>query len=174
MKCTKCGKNEANFHYMESINGKKTEAHLCADCAREEGYEQSFNDFGLSNRGFFGDMFDEMLSPAGFFSDPFENGFGLLSPMRSFSRGFGGFPQIQISIGDRGAQRGNASLVETDQAEKKLFHIDASPAAAAYRPAFRASWIKLPHNFSNGASKALPRATMTISQPAVRYCSLSL
>ena len=42
MKCENCGKNEANFVYRSSINGRTEEYHLC----------QSF--FG--NNGFFGSM----------------------------------------------------------------------------------------------------------------------
>ena len=45
MKCQKCGKNETNFHYSSNINGSVTEAHLCAQCAAEAGYdvESMFN-----------------------------------------------------------------------------------------------------------------------------------
>ena len=38
MKCDRCGKNEATFHYKTNINGRVTEAHLCPDCARAMGY----------------------------------------------------------------------------------------------------------------------------------------
>ena len=31
MKCEICKKNEAQFYYKESINGKTTEKHLCAE-----------------------------------------------------------------------------------------------------------------------------------------------
>ena len=59
MKCEKCGKNEANYYYKETINGKTSEKHLCTDCAGEEGLlsafdwqpEKVFDDF-------FGDFFD--------------------------------------------------------------------------------------------------------------------
>ena len=33
MLCEICGKNEATFHYSEVVNGKKTEHHLCNECA---------------------------------------------------------------------------------------------------------------------------------------------
>ena len=39
MKCQKCGKYEANFHYTTSINGRVTECHLCAECAAKSGYD---------------------------------------------------------------------------------------------------------------------------------------
>lgn len=38
MKCEKCGKNEATFHYQSIINGEREEYHLCQDCAKEEGF----------------------------------------------------------------------------------------------------------------------------------------
>lgn len=39
MKCQKCGKYEANFHYTTSINGRVTEYHLCAECAAKSGFD---------------------------------------------------------------------------------------------------------------------------------------
>ncbi len=33
MLCQKCGKNQATTHYTQIINGKKTEMHLCSQCA---------------------------------------------------------------------------------------------------------------------------------------------
>ena len=38
MKCEKCGKNEATFHYQSIINGDREEYHLCEDCVKEEGF----------------------------------------------------------------------------------------------------------------------------------------
>ena len=38
MKCQNCGRNEATYYYKSSINGRVTETHLCADCARKLGY----------------------------------------------------------------------------------------------------------------------------------------
>ncbi|MBP1924659.1 protein arginine kinase activator [Sedimentibacter acidaminivorans] len=35
MLCNECGKNEASVHVTHIINGKKTENHLCEDCARK-------------------------------------------------------------------------------------------------------------------------------------------
>ena len=40
MKCQNCGRNEATYYYKSSINGRVTETHLCADCARKLGYVQ--------------------------------------------------------------------------------------------------------------------------------------
>lgn len=33
MRCEKCGKNPASFHYTEVVNGVKNEHHLCSECA---------------------------------------------------------------------------------------------------------------------------------------------
>ena len=35
MLCNECGKNEANVHVTHIINGKKTESHLCEECAKK-------------------------------------------------------------------------------------------------------------------------------------------
>lgn len=47
MLCQKCGKNQANTHFKQVVNGKVTELHLCADCARELGLQtlQVFDPF---------------------------------------------------------------------------------------------------------------------------------
>ena len=44
MKCENCGRNEANFVYRSSINGRTEEHHLCQACAERLGYTQRFFD----------------------------------------------------------------------------------------------------------------------------------
>ena len=44
MKCENCGRNEANFVYRSSINGRTEEHHLCQACAEKLGYTRSFFD----------------------------------------------------------------------------------------------------------------------------------
>ncbi|MBQ9411717.1 MAG: UvrB/UvrC motif-containing protein [Oscillospiraceae bacterium] len=44
MKCDRCGK-DANFYYSSTVNGQHSERCLCADCAREAGFENAF-EFG--------------------------------------------------------------------------------------------------------------------------------
>lgn len=46
MLCNECGKNEANVHLTQIINGKKTENHLCDECAQKN---QSFSNFSMEN-----------------------------------------------------------------------------------------------------------------------------
>ena len=53
MKCQKCQKNEATVHYTKQINGTVTQTHLCADCAREQGYEPGFDPLGAMLSDFF-------------------------------------------------------------------------------------------------------------------------
>ena len=38
MKCENCGRNDATFYYRSNVNGRVTEAHLCASCANALGY----------------------------------------------------------------------------------------------------------------------------------------
>ena len=42
MKCENCGRNEVNFVYRSSINGRTEEHHLCQACAEKLGYTQRF------------------------------------------------------------------------------------------------------------------------------------
>ena len=89
MKCEHCSENEANFFYKSVVNGKKTEVHLCSDCARELGYMEDFPRMTVTTS-----LFDllaprTMLSP--FFGgsifeemdDLFERAF---APMHAFAR----------------------------------------------------------------------------------------
>lgn len=58
MKCQSCGKKEATVKYVENINGKKQEMHLCIDCANKLGFAD------------FSDMFSPIFSTIpSFFED---------------------------------------------------------------------------------------------------------
>ncbi len=46
MKCQHCGKNEANVHLRQNINGQVTEHALCSQCAEQMGVGGMFSDFG--------------------------------------------------------------------------------------------------------------------------------
>ena len=79
MKCENCGKNEANFVYRSSINGRTEEHHFCQACAEKLGYTRSFFDqrpslmdsfFG--NNSFFGSMPSLM---GGMLESPFDDFF---------------------------------------------------------------------------------------------------
>lgn len=68
MKCQNCGRNEATYYYKSSINGRVTETHLCADCARKLGYVQR-----MQPDSFFGDDF---FSHPFWLFEPLLGGFG--------------------------------------------------------------------------------------------------
>jgi len=68
MKCEKCDK-EATFHYQSNINGEKTEAHLCEDCAKAEGLDKLFARPRAMMGSFFREPFGGFMG--GFFREPF-------------------------------------------------------------------------------------------------------
>lgn len=84
MKCDKCGNNEAVFFYSSDINGEKSQACLCADCAREAGLTDADMGFGSFDRmfdGFFGDFFAPeraLLRSFGSFGAPMR---GIMAPL---------------------------------------------------------------------------------------------
>ena len=45
MLCEKCGMNLANLHLTQTINGKKSEIHVCHSCAAQMGYLGADNIF---------------------------------------------------------------------------------------------------------------------------------
>lgn len=66
MLCEKCGKNPANTHLKQVINGNAQEMHLCSECAEELGYGvfsgfNPFNDLMPSLNSFLGGLFTQML-----------------------------------------------------------------------------------------------------------------
>ena len=83
MKCQNCGRNEATYYYKSSINGRVTETHLCADCARKLGYVQR-----MQPDSFFGDDF---------FSHPFR----LFEPLLG---GFGNRLLTEYALVDKAEQ----------------------------------------------------------------------
>lgn len=111
MKCEKCGNNEAVFHYQANVNGDKSEFHLCADCAKAEG---------------FGDMLD--FRPRSMFEGFFREPFGFADSF--FREPFGSFDRLAESFFGRGlaapaieAPSVNVSVGEAEKAtetEEKL------------------------------------------------------
>ena len=92
MKCENCGRNEANFIYRSSINGRTEEHHLCQACAEKLGYTQRF----FSKRP---SMLDSFFGNDAFFgSTPSLMGRMLESPFDDF---FDTMPAICITnLGD--------------------------------------------------------------------------
>ena len=99
MKCEKCGNREVTFFYSANINGEKTERHLCAGCAREEGYGGAL-DFDLCPAGMFDSVIDDL------FGDFFAPQRALLSAFDGFGAPFGRMmaprltmPRVNIVVG---------------------------------------------------------------------------
>lgn len=59
MLCNECGKNEATVHVTHIINGKKTESHLCEECAKKN---QSIFNTGFSMENMFSAMLNNAFS----------------------------------------------------------------------------------------------------------------
>ncbi len=60
MLCDDCGKNQATYHEVRSINGRRTEVHLCEQCRRKNGYDS----LPLSGMGDVFGSFDEFFGGA--------------------------------------------------------------------------------------------------------------
>ena len=61
MLCQNCGKNEANFHYTQVINGVKKEMALCEHCAKELGLESLDFSIPIDISSFLGDFLENPL-----------------------------------------------------------------------------------------------------------------
>ncbi len=97
MKCDKCGKN-ASFYFSSNVNGQRTERHLCADCARAEGFGNALD---YDPMGGMRNMFDSFFEDFGGF---FGGGRSLMpsfdlfgSPMRSMMTR--SLPRVNIVVG---------------------------------------------------------------------------
>ena len=115
MKCEKCKEKEATFYYSCNLNGEKTEKHLCADCAREEGFGEALH---YRPASMLDDMFDDVFG--GFFD-------GFFAPRRSLFSAFDSFgsplrammapalPRIRIVVDEPKTETERAPLSETEQ-----------------------------------------------------------
>lgn len=56
MLCDQCKKREAVVHITKIENGRRTELHLCAACARKQGNFADYADFNIINNDFFRKM----------------------------------------------------------------------------------------------------------------------
>ncbi len=62
MLCQNCGKNEANVHYTQIINGVKKEVILCSECAKKLGMDNI--DIPINFSSFLGDFFNDYAENA--------------------------------------------------------------------------------------------------------------
>lgn len=108
MKCEKCNEKEATFYYSCNINGEKTERHLCADCARAEGFGSAMDYSPMAGFGsVFDGLFEDFFSPRRVLLSPFDM---LGRPMRRMMTA--ALPQINIVIGQPEPDR---AVSETEQ-----------------------------------------------------------
>jgi len=61
MLCNECGKNEATVHVTHIVNGKKTENHLCEECAKQN---QTILNSTFSMENLFFDMLNNAFNGA--------------------------------------------------------------------------------------------------------------
>ena len=116
MKCENCGRNEANFVYRSSINGRTEEHHLCQACAEKLGYTRRFFDQRPS-------VMDSFFGNNSFFSSmPSLMGRMLESPFDDF---FDEMPQSRFSY----LRQMNA----LKHAQKKAIHEEDFERAAQLR-----------------------------------------
>ena len=101
MKCEKCNQNEAILHYTTNINGEISEAHLCADCAKAEGFGDMLQEnwFSFENRALFDHGFGHGLIGGSLFDD-FFGGSMFPSFGRSLMAPSVAFPRIRIRLDD--------------------------------------------------------------------------
>lgn len=103
MKCENCGRNEANFVYRSSINGRTEEHHLCQACAEKLGYTRRFFDQRPS-------VMDSFFGNNSFFSSmPSLMGRMLESPFDDF---FADMPALNF--------RGEAKAEQPQQKQEEL------------------------------------------------------
>ena len=107
MKCEKCNEKEATFYYSSNINGEKTERHLCADCAREEGFGSVMDRPMAGFGGMFDSLFEDFFAPRRSLLSAFDM---LDRPMRRMMTA--ALPQIHIVVGQPEAAQ---PVSETEQ-----------------------------------------------------------
>ena len=59
MLCQQCKQHPATTHIKRTVNGKTTEAHLCAACAKEQGLSPLFGGMAMDMNNFWGNLFSE-------------------------------------------------------------------------------------------------------------------
>lgn len=129
MKCDKCD-NEAVLHYQSNINGEISEYHLCADCAKKEGFGEML-DFRPNSmfENFFSEPFGGLMS--GFGSMPFGGFFGrsLLAPVMTI-------PQVRIMIGDPEKACETENATESTEKQRDNIPDDAGEEIRSKRELF--------------------------------------
>ena len=66
MKCENCGEREASVHFTQIRNNRKTEMHLCKECAKQKGFHNPLDDVPFPLAEFLSSMVKRGATP----SDP--------------------------------------------------------------------------------------------------------
>ncbi|MBI3871635.1 MAG: UvrB/UvrC motif-containing protein [candidate division Zixibacteria bacterium] len=66
MKCENCGEREAGVHFTQIRNNRKSEMHLCKECAKSKGFHNPLDDVPFPLAEFLTSMVQRGASP----SDP--------------------------------------------------------------------------------------------------------
>ena len=139
MKCENCGRNEANFVYRSSINGRTEEHHLCQACAEKLGYTRRFFDQRPSVMdSFFGNnsFFSSMPSLMGrMLESPFDDFFDEMPAI-----GAAPVQEVQkerkdnlMSCEDQSRFYNQRQINELKHAQKKAIHEEDFERAAELR-----------------------------------------
>ena len=59
MLCQQCKQHPATTHIKRTVNGQTTEVHLCAACAKEQGFSPLFGGMVMDMNNFWGNLFSE-------------------------------------------------------------------------------------------------------------------
>ncbi len=102
MMCEHCGKKEANFYMKSNLNGKVSQVHLCARCAKELGYDKTMN---FSLNGWMNDIFDTFSEAS------------LFSPHRSLLEGWA-VPDLGAMTGEEEKRGKDAVLLDAAEEEE--------------------------------------------------------
>ena len=116
MKCEKCNKNEANFHYSCNVNGESNEVHLCSECARASGFGELMN---YRTNDMFSGFINDFFHPA----YTFLPGFGMFGDLRrSIMAPMLALPQTHIRVGDdeMDGEKAEAANQLPDKADEAL------------------------------------------------------
>ena len=64
MKCEHCGERDASVHFTQIRNNRKTEMHLCKDCAKKKGFHNPLDDVPFPLAEFLSSMVQRGGSPS--------------------------------------------------------------------------------------------------------------
>ena len=119
MKCEKCGKQEASFHYTSNINGNITEKNLCSECSGKLGLDR---DLFIYADQLFGNMFGDFSRDRRRFFSPWSglDGFGFAMPAMVMPV----IPFLLDSESDKCMEDGSCAECKVKTEAPKADHVD--------------------------------------------------